>query len=197
MAAATQKIDPSADPASDPAVTAMLANRTDSKARLAQMMAEIHEDNPLNAPDRPLPAPPISKAAPTSQPLAAPIEVAPTVAVVEAASAQSSDEQPEPSQSVPFEAKAEPQSPVDNSSAMIDETSHEIPYQGRGRPRISAEKRRTETSYTLAPDLIVALRRLAAHNQLRLGRTVSTSEVVEHLIRSAMKEIKDNVVLQS
>lgn len=66
----------------------------------------------------------------------------------------------------------------------------------RGRPRVSEEKKR-ESSYTLSPHVADRIRDLAAHEQLRLKRTVSASAIVERLIEIAEQHIQDNKVLTS
>lgn len=66
----------------------------------------------------------------------------------------------------------------------------------RGRPRVSEEKKR-ESSYTLSPHVADRIRDLAAHEQLRLKRTISASAIVERLIEIAEQHIQDNKVLAS
>ncbi|TLX16892.1 hypothetical protein [Rhizobium sp. MHM7A] len=64
----------------------------------------------------------------------------------------------------------------------------------RGRPRVSDEKKR-ESSYTLSPHVADRVRDLAAHEQIRLKRTVSASAIVERMIEIAEQHIQDNKVL--
>jgi hypothetical protein len=55
--------------------------------------------------------------------------------------------------------------------------------------------RKTETSYSLSPETVKRIRDLAAYNQIRLGRSVSGSEIAEYLLIQAFKTIVDNEVL--
>jgi hypothetical protein len=82
-----------------------------------------------------------------------------------------------------------------NDAAMHTE-SLEVKPRLRGRPRVSAEKKR-ESSFTLSPHMADRVRDLAAMEQLRLKRTVSASAIVERMLELAEQLIQDNRVLPS
>jgi hypothetical protein len=105
-----------------------------------------------------------------------------TSAILEEAKAP----QPEPPVSPPLDEAAD-------REAMSRTISQEEP-RGRGRP-LKAKNHKSETSYSLDPELIIKLRKLSAAQQMRLGRTVSTSEIVEILLNKALQQITDDVVL--
>lgn len=88
-----------------------------------------------------------------------------------------------------------PESAPVNDAAMHSESLQEKPRL-RGRPRVSAEKKR-ESSFTLSPHMADRVRDLAAMEQLRLKRTVSASAIVERMLELAEQQIQDNRVLPS
>jgi hypothetical protein len=84
------------------------------------------------------------------------------------------------------------QQPVNDAALHAD--SLPITPRLRGRPRVSEEKKK-ESSYTLSPHVADRVRDLAAHEQIRLKRTISASAIVEALIEIAEQHIQDNKVL--
>jgi hypothetical protein len=94
----------------------------------------------------------------------------------------------------------EPEPQISENSPVNDAAMHaeSLPAKPRlrGRPRVSAEKKR-ESSFTLSPHMADRVRDLAAMEQLRLKRTVSASAIVERMLELAEQQIQDNRVLPS
>jgi hypothetical protein len=65
---------------------------------------------------------------------------------------------------------------------------------GRGRP-LKARAHKSETSFSLDPELIRELRKESARRQWESGLTVSTSEVVEELLVAGLEQLRNKSTL--
>lgn len=220
MSATNRKIDPNADPATDPAMNALRP-----ASRLQSIMAELREENPIGKPDRP--HPPITdlrsatsfdipqevqQDTATKTPEQAVEAVAPVQLMAETTLASSGNApavekniqpaaqtiQHEKTQQTAELETPKPGALSQNSAPVNDAALHADNPQPaprlRGRPRVSEERKR-ESSYTLSPHIADFVRDLAAHEQIRLKRTISASAIVEAMIEIAKHHITDNKVL--
>lgn len=209
MSANNRKIDVNDDPEKDPKLAAILGTQP-KKARLQNLLSQVAQStNPIAEPDRPLPpAEELRRAAlEMSQPKANLPEFlarAETVSGDFAASGvPSAVTEPKVDSLVPSVSEPprnlEPTISTEGAAVIRDEVSvslkgPEEQPSSRGRPRMG-DVRKTETSYSLSPETVKRIRDLAAYNQIRLGRSVSGSEIAEYLLMQAFKTIVDNEVL--
>ncbi len=201
----------------DPKVASMMKRREN----LESMLSDLKDENPLVAPDRPHPAPP-TVLQPQVPPVALQSAVAPAQDLAPTAALQTehaplsagesstalvqqpSIQAPETPTPPVLTADTEARTPANNGEQLRETDEFvgepmarsitEAEPRGRGRP-LKSKTHKSETSYSLDPDLIKNLRILAAKQQIRLGRTVSTSEIVEVLLSKAMQLVEDDVVL--
>lgn len=186
--------------ADDPSVASLISRRREG---LHSLLNDLQSDNPLSVPDRPHPAPPVLHPVQNNvvveQPTPAPKIVEPEVLAPVSVEAKAPLEEPANKTPEP------PQPPVVRDDLQRDPQTHlsqemsrsiaDSEPRGRGRP-LKSKTHKSETSYSLDPDLIKNLRILAAKQQIRLGRTVSTSEIVEKLLVESIALIKDDVILE-
>lgn len=186
--------------ADDPSVASLISRRREG---LHSLLNDLQSDNPLSVPDRPHPAPPVLHPVQNNvvveQPAPAPKIVEPEVLAPVSVEAKAPLEEPANKTPEP------PQPPVVRDDLQRDPQTHlsqemsrsiaDREPRGRGRP-LKSKTHKSETSYSLDPDLIKNLRILAAKQQIRLGRTVSTSEIVEKLLVESIALIKDDVILE-
>lgn len=199
MSANNRKIDVNDDPEKDPKLAAMLSTQQKSK-RLQALLSQVAETNPMTEPDRPLPpAEELKRAAlEMGQPQTnVPQFLAKTEAMrsisAEPVAANSAVAQPV----LRVEAPQAPSAPIfePTEEIVVDEVSVTVRSpeieqpSSRGRPRMG-DVRKVETTYSLSPETVRRIRDLAAYNQLRLGRSVSGSEIAEYLLKQAFETIE-------
>lgn len=187
--------------ADDPSVASLISRRREG---LHSLLNDLQSDNPLSVPDRPHPAPPVLHPVQNNvvveQPAPAPKIVEPEVLAPVSVEAKApleepaNKEAPEP-QRAPDVRDDLPRDPQSHLSQEMSRSIADSEPRGRGRP-LKSKTHKSETSYSLDPDLIKNLRILAAKQQIRLGRTVSTSEIVEKLLVESIALIKDDVILE-
>ncbi len=200
MSANNRKIDVNDDPENDPKLAAMLGSQP-KKARLQNLLQQVARDNPMSEPDKPLPpAEELKRAAmemaqkePDVSKFMARAEAATTSSTALPGTSVAQHSEPPALRHADIPEVSAVEKEVIKDTVSISLAEREQP-QGRGRPRMG-DVRKTETSYSLSPETVRRIRDLAAYNQLRLGRSVSGSEIAEYLLQQAFETIKDNEVL--
>jgi hypothetical protein len=98
-----------------------------------------------------------------------------------------------PAQELPSTLPIQP--PMDQATGeQMSRSIVETEPRGRGRP-IKARAHKSETSFSLDPELIRELRKESARRQYESGLTVSTSEVVEELLMSGLEQLRSKPAL--
>lgn len=98
-----------------------------------------------------------------------------------------------PAQELPSALPIQP--PMDQAAGgQMSRSIVETEPRGRGRP-IKARAHKSETSFSLDPELIRELRKESARRQYESGLTVSTSEVVEELLMSGLEQLRSKPAL--